>query len=66
VIEENICSNNVEVGITYWGNGGGVARRNKVFGNKIGILIGERANPHLEDNECFSNIEADILDQRQR
>ncbi|NMC20717.1 MAG: Hsp70 family protein, partial [Thermogutta sp.] len=60
LIEENICENNREAGISYGGTSGGTARKNTCRENEIGIGIGERAEPEVEENTCENNSQVGI------
>jgi parallel beta-helix repeat protein len=64
-LEENVCANNVRTGITFSHNSGGYAHRNACYENGIGIHITETADPVLEDNHCYDNTEANIMDERE-
>jgi parallel beta-helix repeat protein len=63
LLEENACNSN-QYGIVFGGTEGGTARQNEATKNSIGLLIGEDANPELEDNSIRDNDEEDIRDLR--
>jgi parallel beta-helix repeat protein len=64
-LEGNVCTNNVEGGISYLHYAGGVARQNECSGNLVGIYIEEAADPELVDNNCHDNGEGgDVRDLR--
>jgi parallel beta-helix repeat protein len=56
VLEDNIVSNNTEIGIVYGDEAGGVARQNECSGNGLyGIGVSGQAQPTLERNVCRDN-----------
>jgi len=60
-LEENVCSDNVGVGVAYVDQAGGVARWNECRGNGLGgILAAGLAQPTLEENVCNDNGNAGI------
>jgi parallel beta-helix repeat protein len=64
MLEGNFASNNVEGGIVYMHNAGGVARQNVCAENKWGIYVADTANPELVGNDCRNNATADMDDRR--
>ena len=59
-LEGNVCRDNEKVGIGYFDNAGGMARRNRCSGNSFGISVAEQAQPTLEGNICTVNEKAGI------
>jgi parallel beta-helix repeat protein len=64
LLEDNVTSENTEVGVFFSGEATGAAIRTECANNNWGLYIEEGANPWLEDNNCFDNVEADIDDRR--
>lgn len=59
-LEGNTCERNERSGLIYFGNAGGIARRNRIISNGLGIGIADEAEPTLEENRCERNQGAGI------
>ena len=64
VLIDNFVADNTEVGIYFSGEATGASIHTECTRNNWGIYIVDTANPWLEDNDCYDNVEADINDER--
>jgi parallel beta-helix repeat protein len=64
ILEDNVCQGNAQAGIAFIEESEGVARENECFENWVGIYVEVDADPDLVDNDCYDNLEADVVDER--